>query len=153
MGKFESVEQKRARQRENMRKYRVRMTKEQKEKAKVKARENYERYKAKKRGEVVEEKKRGRLPEMHVENEGDMSDWKTWDIDGCLRLGAAVAERVGDEYRCILREQKKHPQQHEAYERRLEAIESMVERSFLGVFIDSKSAFARLRRIESGNGR
>ena len=153
MKKFESVEQKRARQRENMRKYRARMTKEQKEKVKQQAHENWERHKAKKRGEVVEEKKRGRQPEVHIDHEGDMSDWKTWDIDGCLRLGAAVAECVGDEYRYILREQKRHPEQHEAYERRLEAIESMVERSFLGVFIDSKSAFARLRRMESRNGR
>ena len=150
-GAFENNESKRARQRENMRRYRAHMSEEQKEKARAKARENWERHRARERGENIPLKKRGRQPEVKMVNEGDMSDWRNWDTDGCLRLAAAVAEYIGDEYRFVLREQKKHPQQSERYEKRLEAIESMVERSFLGVFIDSKSAFARLRRMEADN--
>ena len=87
---------------------------------------------------------RGRKPAEIKYNPNPIVGWQQWDLDGCLRLACAVAEDYGEEYRAVLYSIKRWGEEPRQLQR-LEQIEDMCNRSFVGNFIDVPVVFERMR--------
>lgn len=90
-------------------------------------------------------KTQGRHPMKEYKNPHTLDGWQQWDLSGCIKLACAVAEAYGDEYRAVLYNLKRWGED-ERQRSRLEQIEDMCSRSFVGSFIDVKQAFERMRK-------